>query len=213
MLTFRRAALPRMIWSGAILVLLLAAAIGLPSLAQERPKSSPKSSPAAKPPSTKPVADPALIDQQGYQDILGKYRGKPLLINFWATWCEPCREEYPMLNELAKKYAPQGLRVVGISLDDDGEMILVRRFLARNQPVFPNFRKRPGKEEQFINAIYAKWTGAIPASFFYAPDGRLIGQIIGESTRDNYEAAIRTLLASGATDTPGTPSGSMPGHE
>ncbi len=213
MLTFRTATLPRMVWRGPILVLLLAAAIGRPSLAQEKPKFSPKSSPAAKPSSTKPVADPALIDQQGYQDILGKYRGKPLLVNFWATWCEPCRDEYPMLNELAKKYAPQGLRVVGISLDSDGEMILVRRFLARNQPIFPNFRKRPGKEEQFINAIYAKWTGAIPASFFYAPDGRLIGQIIGESTRDNYEAAIRTLLASGAADTPGTPSGSMPGHE
>ncbi len=189
MLTFRTATLPRMVWRGPILVLLLAAAIGRPSLAQEKPKFSPKSSPAAKPSSTKPVADPALIDQQGYQDILGKYRGKPLLVNFWATWCEPCRDEYPMLNELAKKYAPQGLRVVGISLDSDGEMILV------------------------INAVYAKWSGAIPASFFYAADGRLIGQIIGESTRDNYEAAIRTLLASDATNTPGTPPGSMPGHE
>src|SRR5260370_31756721 len=130
MLTFRTAALPGMLWAGAILALLLAAAIGRPSLAQEKPKSSP----AAKPSSTKRVADPALIDQQGYQEILGKYRGKPLLINFWATWCEPCRDEYPMLNELAKKYAPQGLRVVGISLDSDGEMILVRRFLAPNQP-------------------------------------------------------------------------------
>src|SRR5260370_13364499 len=157
MLTFRTAALPRMIWSGAILALLLAAAMGRHSLPQEKPKSSP----AARALPSKRVADPALMDQQGYQDILGKYRGKPLLINFWATWCEPCRDEYPMLNELAKKYAPQGLRVVGISLDSDGEMILVRRFLARNQPVFPNFPKPPGKQEQFINALHAKRPRAI----------------------------------------------------
>src|SRR3989442_15994933 len=55
--------------------------------------------------------DPEMIDAQGYQKLLEQYRGKPLLVTFWATWCEPCRDEYPMLNELAKQYAPQGLKV------------------------------------------------------------------------------------------------------
>jgi thiol-disulfide isomerase/thioredoxin len=192
-----------------LLSVLFLAAAGWSSPAQKNSKSAS----AAKPALQKPIADPVVIDQQSYQEILGKYRGKPLLVNFWATWCEPCRDEYPMLNELAKKYAPQGLQVVGVSLDDDGEMILVRRFLARHQPVFPNFRKRPGKEEQFINAVYPKWTGAIPASFFYARDGRLIGQILGESARDVYETAIRALLASGAKDSAGTPSGVAPGNK
>src|SRR5215469_17476310 len=63
--------------------------------------------------------DPELIDVHGYQKLLQQYKGKPLLINFWATWCEPCRDEYPLLNELAKQYAPQGLQVVGVSLDQD----------------------------------------------------------------------------------------------
>src|SRR5882672_7579470 len=75
--------------------------------------------------------DPELIDAQGYQKLVEQFRGKPLLVTFWATWCEPCRHEYPMLNELAKQYAPQGLKVVGVSLDDDGDLILMRRFLAR----------------------------------------------------------------------------------
>ena len=140
------------------------------------------------------VRDPEIIDQEGYKKLLDRYRGKALLINFWATWCEPCRDEYPMLNQLAKRYAPQGLHVVGISLDDDGEMILVRRFLAKNQPIFPNYRKRPGKEEEFINAVNRRWSGAIPASFFYAPDGRQIGNLVGEANRETYEAAIRSLL-------------------
>lgn len=140
------------------------------------------------------IRDPKIIDQDGYKKLLVRYRGKALLINFWATWCEPCRDEYPVLNELAKRYAPQGLHVVGISLDDDGEMILVRRFLAKHQPVFPNYRKRPGKEEEFINAVNPRWSGAIPASFFYAADGRQIGNFVGEASRETYEAAIRTLL-------------------
>lgn len=143
------------------------------------------------------VSDPVVIDQQGFQNILAKYSGKPLLVNFWATWCEPCRDEYPMLNELAKKYAPDGLQVIGVSLDNEGEMILVRRFLARYKPVFPNFRKQAGKEEQFIDVVNKKWSGSIPASFFYARDGRQIGQIIGEGKREVYEAAIRSVLDAG----------------
>ncbi len=157
------------------------------TLASAQTKPAPKQAPA--------VRDPEIIDQDSYKKLLDRYRGKALLINFWATWCEPCRDEYPMLNQLAKQYASQGLHVVGITLDDDGEMILVRRFLAKHQPVFPNYRKRPGKEEAFINAVNPRWSGAIPASFFYAADGRQIGNLVGEANRETYEAAIRTLLA------------------
>jgi thiol-disulfide isomerase/thioredoxin len=144
------------------------------------------------------VKDPEMIDAAGYQALLAKYKGQPLLITFWATWCEPCRAEYPMLNELAKQYAPQGLKVVGVNLDDDGDIILTRRFIARYKPVFPNYRKTAGGENAFVSAVLPGWNGAIPASFFYARDGRQIGKLLGESNRDTYEAAIRTVLSSGA---------------
>lgn len=125
---------------------------------------------------------------------LSDFRGKVVFLNFWATWCEPCRDEFPMVNELAKKYAAQGLVVLGVSLDDDGEIELVRRFLARVQPVFPNYRKKPGYEEPFINAIDPKWTGAIPATFFYDPGGRQVAKLVGEHRREEFEAAIQKLL-------------------
>jgi thiol-disulfide isomerase/thioredoxin len=144
----------------------------------------------------KPQPDPQYIDAAGYQKLVEQYRGKPLLVTFWATWCEPCRDEYPMLNELAKQYAPQGLKVVGVNLDQEGDTILMRRFIARYRPIFPNFRKKEGGEGNFVQAVLPGWNGAIPASFFYAPDGRQIGHLVGEGTRDTYEAAIRQLLAS-----------------
>jgi len=148
-------------------------------------------------PKSAAARDPEIIDAQAYQKLLERYRGKPLLVNFWATWCEPCRDEYPMLNELAKQYAPQGLKVVGVSMDDDGDLILMRRFLARYKPVFPNYRKKAGSEAAFRQAVLADWTGSLPVSIFYGKDGQPAGHFLGEGTRDRYEGAIRTLLASG----------------
>lgn len=153
-------------------------------------------------PQAKAPADPPMIDTQGYQKILEQYRGKPLLVTFWATWCEPCRDEYPMLNELAKQYAPRGLKVVGVNLDDDGDIILTRRFIARYKPIFPNYRKQAGAESTFVQAVFPGWNGAIPASFFYARDGHQIGHLLGEGTRDTYDAAIRSLLDSGTPSSP-----------
>ena len=147
-------------------------------------------------PQTNAPHDPELIDALGYQKVLDQFRGQPVLITFWATWCEPCRDEYPMLNELAKQYAPKGLHVVGVNLDDDGDLILTRRFIARYKPVFPNYRKKPGGEAAFVQAVLPGWGGAIPASFFYAKDGRQIGHLLGANNRESYEAAIRALLAS-----------------
>ena len=147
---------------------------------------------------TAAARDPEMIDLQAYQKLVAQYHGKPLLVNFWATWCEPCRHEYPMLNELAKQYAPQGLKVVGVSLDDDGDLILMRRFLARYKPIFPNYRKKTGEINAFTQAVLPGWTGSLPVSIFYGKDGQQAGHMLGEGTREKYEAAIQSLLTSGS---------------
>lgn len=167
-----------------VLVVLLFLASGAPGAPQTQKSAA--------------VKDPAVIDAQGFAKLLQENRGRPLVVNFWATWCEPCRSEYPLLNDLAKQYAPQGLRVIGVSLDDEGEMILVRRFLARHKPVFRNYRKKHGGEAEFVQAVFPGWNGAIPATFFYARDGRQVGHLLGEGHRDTFEAAIRTVLSAGA---------------
>lgn len=141
------------------------------------------------------IPDPPLIGLDDYNALLGKYRGKPLLVNFWATWCEPCRDEYPMLVELARQYAPQGLVVLGVSFDDDADMNLVRRFLARNHPPFPNFREKRADEQAFVHGVSAAWSGALPTTLFYGRDGQIAGMFVGTRLRAGFDSAIHALLA------------------
>src|SRR6202161_613198 len=73
------------------------------------------------------AAGPPLLDPRASRHLVAKYKDKPLVVNFWATWCEPCRDEYPMIVELAKEFKSQGVEVVGGDLGDDSDMNLVRR--------------------------------------------------------------------------------------
>ena len=153
--------------------------------------------------------DPALIDLDGYKELVAKYRGKPLLVTFWATWCEPCRAEYPMIVELAKQYSSQGLVVLGVSLDEDSDMNLVRHFLAQNHPGFPNYRQKPGiNVDAFYQGVNPDWRGTMPHAVFYARDGHLARFFVGEHNRGAFENAVRLILASTSaanrTDPPAT---------
>lgn len=139
--------------------------------------------------------DPQVIDLAGYQQLLAKYRGKPLVVNFWATWCEPCRDEYPLIVELAAEFKPQGVSVIGINMDDDSDMNLVRRFIARTQPHFPNYRQKPGIDlDGFYRGVNPAWNGTMPQTIFYTRDGRINLYFLGMRPRPVFEQAFRDLL-------------------
>jgi thiol-disulfide isomerase/thioredoxin len=146
----------------------------------------------------KPAAAPALqlVDLAGYQQFLAKYRGKPVLVTFWATWCEPCRDEYPMIVKLAAQYAPQGLAVFGVDMDDDADMNLVRHFMTQNHPGFPNVRQKPGIDlDAFYQGVNPEWHGTMPETVFYGRDGRIVTSFVGEKTHDDFERAIHLILS------------------
>jgi thiol-disulfide isomerase/thioredoxin len=152
---------------------------------------------AAKPAANPEAGDPPLLDLAGYQNMLAGYHGKGVLVTFWATWCEPCRNEYPMIISLAKEYGPQGLAVVGISLDEDADMNLVRHFLAQSHPGFPNFRQKPGIDaDAFYRGVNPEWRGAMPETVFYARDGHLARSFVGEKSKEAFVDAIRLILVS-----------------
>src|SRR6186997_2627081 len=72
------------------------------------------------PPKTTALPAAELVDLEGKKVTLTSFAGKPVILNFWATWCGPCRMEIPMLNELHAKYEKDGLVIMGVSTDEDG---------------------------------------------------------------------------------------------
>jgi thiol-disulfide isomerase/thioredoxin len=181
------------IWALAISVVFMLCAQGITSVRAQNAPTVPTAVPAKRP----AVADPVLVDVAGYNRAVAKYHGKPLLVTFWATWCEPCREEFPMLVQLAKKYSPQGLAVFGVSMDDDSDMNLVRHFLSNNQPGFPNYRQKPGIDvDGFYHGVNPNWLGGMPETIFYGRDGRIVTHFVGGQSRATFERAIQSILAS-----------------
>lgn len=176
----------------------------MPSRTQTSP---PKTSPHA---NKGAVADPQLIDLAGYRQMLAKYRGKALVVNFWATWCEPCRDEYPLIVDLAKEFKAQGVNVVGVDMDDESDMNLVRRFIARMQPTFPNYRQKPGIDlDAFYDGVNPEWKGTMPQTVFYGRDGRIAGFFLGTRPRAAFEEAFRGTLASAPSGEVGIRSGAQ----
>lgn len=151
---------------------------------------------AAKPAPGADPGDPALVDLAGYNNLIAQYHGKAVMVNFWATWCQPCRTEFPEVVDLAKEYGPQGLSVVGVSLDEDHDLPLVRRFLTTFHPDFPNYRQRPGIDpDAFYQGVNPEWRGTMPQTDFYARDGHMARFFVGDKPRDAFVQAIRLILA------------------
>lgn len=166
---------------------------------QAQAPAAPRPATAAKPATASTPSDLPLIDLDGYNKILATYKGKPTVVTFWATWCEPCRDEYPMIVALAKQYAPKGLSVFGVSFDFNSDVHLMRRFLIKNQPGFPNYRQKPGVDvDAFYHGVNPDWLGTMPETVFYDRDGRIVVHYEGEHTRADFVKAIQQILASTA---------------
>jgi thiol-disulfide isomerase/thioredoxin len=136
------------------------------------------------------------VDAAGLQKLLAAEKGRVVLVNFWATWCVPCREEFPDLTRLQRTHGRRGLRVIGVSTDLDRELPGVEKFLARQKPAFPNYRKKIGGDDQiFIDAVDRSWGGELPFSVLYGRDGRKVRVLSGKHSYAEYEREIRPLLS------------------
>lgn len=96
-----------------------------------------------------------------------------VLVNVWASWCTPCREEFPDLLHVVRELAPSGLRLVLVSVDFPGAEADTQSFLASEGVDFPTW-VRTGKDEAFVNDLEKEWSGAIPATFLYDGKGKLV---------------------------------------
>ena len=135
------------------------------------------------------------MDAKGLAAAIAKDRGKVVVVNFWATWCVPCREEFPDLVRLEKAYRARGVAVVGVSIDLPKDMPKIEKFLATNKPDFPNYVKRAGGDDQdFIDAVDPKWGGELPFTVVYGKDGKKARSLSGKQSYAQFEKAVAELL-------------------
>jgi thiol-disulfide isomerase/thioredoxin len=137
----------------------------------------------------------ALQDLSGRAHALEDYRGKVVLINFWATWCGPCREEMPSINKLRAALAGQPFAVLAVNLGETEPRI--RRFMEQVPLEFPVLLDRD-------SAVAKAWRARVlPVSFLVGPDGRIRYAVIGEYdwTQEAARKAILSLLPPGAVPT------------
>ncbi len=134
------------------------------------------------------------VNEQGFQKMVGAHTGKVVLYNFWATYCVPCRAEMPELLKLQAKLKARGFELVFISADEPEQEAAAERLLQKANAIGPAYRKQPQNDDQFINAIDPKWSGALPALFLYDRKGHKVRSYFGETDTKILEAAILKLL-------------------
>lgn len=137
----------------------------------------------------KPAPDFTLKDENGTNVSLADYKGKVVLLNFWATWCGPCQIEIPWFEQFEQQYKSQGFAVLGVSMDDEG-WPAVKPFIAAHKV---NYRILLGNDS--VGQLYGG-LDALPTSFMIDREGRLAYTHVGLAGKNEYLNEIQSLLAS-----------------
>jgi thiol-disulfide isomerase/thioredoxin len=135
-----------------------------------------------------------IIDVSDLKLILEAGKGSPILINVWATWCEPCREEFPDLVDLSAIYK-EDIRFISISVDDFSDLeVKVVPFLKNQNVQFESYLLKVVEPEDFINLLDKDWSGAVPATFIYDKNGNQTEALIGKQSFEMFEREIKKVI-------------------
>ncbi len=132
--------------------------------------------------------DFALKSLDGRTVRLSHFRGKFVLLNFWATWCAPCRVEMPWLVELDKKYELQGLAIVGVSMDDAGEEERVKEFIQERSVAYTILMGNQSLGDAYGGLRF------LPQIFFIDREGRIVKNTYGLKKQADLEEDAKSLL-------------------
>ncbi len=133
-----------------------------------------------------PAPDFALADLDGNPVSLADLRGRPVIVNFWASWCAPCVEEFPLLRDAAARHADDGLAVVGIVWDDRSEA--ARSFMERHGGTWPAAMD-PGGAVALAYGVYGP-----PETYFIGRDGNIVARQIGQFTAASLEDKVAAII-------------------
>ena len=136
----------------------------------------------------KPAPDFALKDADGKVVKLSDFKGKVVLLDFWATWCGPCKIEIPWFIEFQQKYGKQGLQVVGVSIDDTVDKL--KPYVSQMKM---NYMVLQGLDQDALQDAYGPMFG-IPVTVLISRDGKMCNKHVGLSSKEAFEKEIKSLL-------------------
>lgn len=179
---------------------LLVSSAGCGSDDDRSPADAPKTSTeaqAGKSYETDPVPAPDLTMEtlDGRQINLANQEGRVILVNFWATWCAPCRKEIPDLIDLHEKYESEGLMVVGIAVDEEGAEV-VQPFAEKQKISYPIVIDTSRTIESEFEAMYG-----LPTTYVVNPDGQIVRRVLGVFPVDEMMPTLKDLLQSAESST------------
>ena len=173
----------------------LVAGLGLTVLAQGSGKASASATGAVAISAGPKVTQ---IDIEGLKKLL-KPNGKPLLINFWATWCDPCREEFPDLVKISTAYRGK-IDFITISLDDLADIDKdVPKFLSEMKAEMPAYLLKTTDEDAAMKAVTSEWAGNLPMTIMFTPKGETAFIRKGKIRPEAVNAEIDKLISSTKT--------------
>lgn len=129
-------------------------------------------------------------DLAGIRQPLSKWRGKVLVVNFWATWCPPCREEIPEFVKLQTKYGAQGVQFVGIAIDETAKVQAFVDEIGINYPILVG-----DLEAVALSRATGNRLGGLPYTLIVDRAGNIVGTELGGLTTAKLEAILQPLLA------------------
>jgi thiol-disulfide isomerase/thioredoxin len=139
----------------------------------------------------------SLTNLEGKKVSLADYKGRPVMVNFWATWCGPCKVEMPWFEELRKQYAAQGFEILGLADDADAGKDAIARVAQRSGVTYP-ILLTDGKVQDAYGGL-----DVLPMSFYIDRNGVIVEQTAGLGSKDQIEANIKKTIASGGVQQAG----------
>lgn len=129
------------------------------------------------------------IDKDKLVKLIKERKGKPLFLNLWATWCVPCREEFPSINKLSEEF--KDVEFIGISVDFPEEVdSKIIPFLKSQNAKFISYVNGFEGDEELINSIDKNWNGALPATIIYDKNGKKISFMEGKKSYEEFKKEI-----------------------